>query len=130
MVFRTLRQKKEARKRNLEFHILPSVSLTYNLRLVRLDSSYVSLMDIHDDYCKERGFGREEPILAFQEKLRTYYDAKQESSKDKDAEIRRSEYYQLRLDTKNEIEAKYIPRTIISNVGVFLSNVLSLLSLL
>lgn len=84
--------------------------------MVKLDSSYVSLLDIHDDYCKERGFGREEPLMAFQEKLRNYYDAKQETSQNKDDQIRRSEYYQIRLDTKNEIETKYIPRTVISNV--------------
>jgi transformation/transcription domain-associated protein len=116
---RTLQQKKEARKRNLEFHLLMSVSLNPNLRLLKIDASYVSLIDIHDEYCKERGFGREEPLLLFQEKLRTYYHAKNEAVKDPSGEVPKTEFWQLRLDTKNEIEAKYIPNTVLSNVSYY-----------
>jgi transformation/transcription domain-associated protein len=113
---RTLKGKKEARKRNLEFHILPSVALSPYLRLVKLDGSYISLVDIHDDYCKKRGFGREDPILLFQERIRSYTSSKQEEAKDKEPEVLKNEFLQVRLDAKNEVEAKYIPRTVISNV--------------
>lgn len=75
------------------------------------------MIDIYDEHCKERGFGREEPLLVFQEKLRTYYHSKNEANKEGN-EVPKMEYWQLRLDAKNEIEAKYIPKTVISNVSV------------
>ena len=115
--YRTLLQKKEARKRNLQFHILPSVTLNPTLRLVKMDSSYVGLIDIHDEYCKSRGFGREEPVLLWQEKLRTYFEAKSLDATSKEEELPPKEYQHIRLEVKNEIEAKYIPNNVLSNVS-------------
>lgn len=116
---RTLLQKKEARKRNLQFHILASVALNPNMRLVKLDSSYIGLIEIHDEYCKSRGFGREEPTLLWQEKLRAYYKAKGLDA-NKEDEIPIKEIQHVRLETKAEVETKYIPRTVLSNVSATL----------
>jgi transformation/transcription domain-associated protein len=55
--------KKETRKRNLGFHIPIAVQLTPSLRLVHNDASTVILSDIHDQYCDELGFSREESML-------------------------------------------------------------------
>jgi transformation/transcription domain-associated protein len=118
---RTLLQKKEARKRNLQFHILTSVSLNPNLRLVKLDSSYIGLVEIHDEYCKSRGFGRDEPLLQWQEKLRAYYEVKGWDTTMKDEDIPIKEIQHVRLETKTEVETKYIPRTVLSNVSVIIA---------
>lgn len=115
--------KKEARKRNLEFHLLSSVSLHASLRLLKMDSSYVSLIEIHDEYCKERGFGREEPLLCYQERLRAYTRSKGDMLVGNDLvpgmEGTKQEFWQVRMDAKNEVEAKYIPKTVLSNVSNF-----------
>ncbi|CAG7849089.1 Transcription-associated protein 1 [Serendipita indica DSM 11827] len=109
-----LSQKKEAKKRNLEFNVVPTVFLNAFLRLVKLDSSYVGFMDIYDEHCAHNGFGREEPSLLFQEKLRTYYYAKMDEGA-RGSDILKIEYWQARLDAKNEVESKLIPKTILSD---------------
>jgi len=86
------------------------------MRLVKLDSSYIGLIEIHDEYCKSRGFGREEPTLLWQEKLRAYYKAKGLDA-NKEDEIPIKEIQHVRLETKAEVETKYIPRTVLSNVS-------------
>ena len=73
-------------------------------------------MDIYDEHCARNGFGREEPSLQFQEKLRTYYYAKIDDGA-RANEILKAEYLQARLDAKNEVETKFIPRTVLSNVS-------------
>ncbi|KAG8753472.1 hypothetical protein FRC14_006010 [Serendipita sp. 396] len=110
-----LQHKREARKRNLEFHVLQTVSLNPFIRLIKIDNSYISLMDIYDDHCSRNGFGREEPTLLFQEKLRVFYNARTDDGKGRDTDILKSEYLQVRLDAKNEVEAKYIPRTVLAD---------------
>lgn len=90
------------------------------MRLVKLDSSYIGLIEIHDEYCKSRGFGREDPTLLWQEKLRAYYEAKALEATKED-EIPMKEIQHVRLETKTEVETKYIPRTVLSNVSAIIT---------
>lgn len=69
-----LKRRKEARKRNIQFHAPSAVALAPQLRLVENDSSYVSLQDIYDDYCKSRGRTREESIMSYYDKIKEMYD--------------------------------------------------------
>ncbi|CAG8670424.1 5823_t:CDS:2, partial [Acaulospora colombiana] len=56
-------------------------------------------------------------ILYQLERIRAYNNSKQEEAKEKEVEISRNEFLQVRLDAKNEVEAKYIPKTVISNTA-------------
>lgn len=77
-LFRTLstvlQSRKESRKRNLSFHLPAAISLASSLRLLELDNSYVSLQEIYDGHCRERGMSKEDPILAFTDRFRTMFD--------------------------------------------------------
>ena len=69
-----LRKRKEARRRNLQFHLPTVVALAPQLRLVQSDSSYVSLQDVYDDFCATRGRSREDSTIAFHDRLNQLYD--------------------------------------------------------
>ena len=66
----TLNRKKEARKRNLHFHLPAAVSCAPNLRLLQNDASYITLGDIYDQHCEDSGMAREEPVMMIGEKVK------------------------------------------------------------
>ena len=68
--------KKEARKRSLHFHILPSVHIAHMLRIARNDASYVTFIDVHDEYCHSKHIPREAPFAKILEKLRAHEETK------------------------------------------------------
>lgn len=68
--------KKEARKRSLHFHILPSVHIAHMLRIARNDASYVTFLDVHDEYCHSKHIPREAPFAKILEKLRAHEETK------------------------------------------------------
>ena len=72
--------KKEARKRSLQFHILPSVHIGHMLRIARNDASYVTLIDVYDEYCHSKHIPREAPFAKLMEKLRAHEETKPVSS--------------------------------------------------
>jgi hypothetical protein len=61
----------------------------------------------------------------WQEKLRAYYEAKGADTVTKDEEGSIKEIQHVRMETKTEVETKYIPRTVLSNVSAI--NVIPLL---
>lgn len=69
-----LKRRKEARRRNLQFHVPTAIALAPQLRLVQNDSSYVSLQDVFDDYCQSKGMSREDSIMASLDRLKQLID--------------------------------------------------------
>ncbi|KAI6035416.1 hypothetical protein F5J12DRAFT_25544 [Pisolithus orientalis] len=106
-----LSRKKEARKRNLNFHIPAAVSCSPSLRLLQNDSSYVTLGDIYDRHCEEHGITREDPILVSGEKVkRVLLDFKQSTGRVPN----KTEYFTLRKDIMDEVVAKLVPDDILT----------------
>jgi transformation/transcription domain-associated protein len=69
-----LRKRKEARRRNLQFHLPTAVALAPQLRLVQNDSSYVSLQDVFDKFCATQNVSREDSIMAFLDRMKQLLD--------------------------------------------------------
>ena len=65
-----LTRRKESRKRNLQFHLPLAVSITPQIRLLANDSSYVTLQDVYDQHCSDKGMTREDPVLQIAHKTR------------------------------------------------------------
>ncbi|KAI6151887.1 hypothetical protein BKA82DRAFT_2906299 [Pisolithus tinctorius] len=106
-----LSRKKEARKRNLNFHIPAAVSCSPSLRLLQNDSSYVTLGDIYDRHCEEHGITREDPILVSGEKVkRVLLDFKQSTGRVPN----KTEYFTLRKDIMDEVVAKLVPDDVLT----------------
>ncbi|KAI6164899.1 hypothetical protein EDD17DRAFT_1802323 [Pisolithus thermaeus] len=106
-----LSRKKEARKRNLNFHIPAAVSCSPSLRLLQNDSSYVTLGDIYDRHCEEHGITREDPILVSGEKVkRVLQDFKQSIGRTPS----KTEYFTLRKDIMDEVVAKLVPDDVLT----------------
>lgn len=106
-----LSRKKEARKRNLNFHIPAAVSCSPSLRLLQNDSSYVTLGDIYDRHCEEHGITREDPILVSGEKVkRVLLEFKQSMGRTPS----KTEYFTLRKDIMDEVVAKLVPDDVLT----------------
>jgi transformation/transcription domain-associated protein len=116
-----LRKRKEARRRNLQFHLPPAVPLAPQLRLVEADSSYISLQDIYDEYCAAKKRSREDSIMAFYDRLKTLYDPAvprvcrvSPGLADNQTDQR---FIQLKTEVMEEIQTKMVPENILSNVS-------------
>jgi transformation/transcription domain-associated protein len=112
-VFRTLstvlQSRKESRKRNLSFHLPAAIPLAPSLRLLELDNSYTSLQDVYDAHCQERHLSKEDPVLAFTNRFKSLFDPKTQA-------VGSPEYINLRVELMDEIETKYVPKTVLSDV--------------
>jgi transformation/transcription domain-associated protein len=113
-VFRTLstvlQSRKESRKRNLSFHLPAAIPLAPQLRLLELDSSYVSLQDIYDGHCQDRHLSKEDPVLHFTNRFKSLYNP---ATMTRDS----PETINLRVELMDEIETKYVPKTVLSDVS-------------
>ncbi|KAG6332834.1 hypothetical protein ID866_6255 [Astraeus odoratus] len=110
-VMQVLRRKKEARKRNLNFHIPAAISCSPSLRLLQYDSSYITLGDIYDRHCEEHGITREDPILMSGEKLkRVLLDLKQSAGR----VTSKTEYFTLRKEIMDEVVTKLVPDDVLT----------------
>jgi transformation/transcription domain-associated protein len=58
-----LEKRKEARRRNLSFHLPVIVPLAPNVRIVEDEASYVSLQDVYDDHCHRTTTHKDEPVF-------------------------------------------------------------------
>lgn len=69
-----LAKRKESRRRNLQFHVPTAVAFAHQLRLVRSDSTYVSMQDILDDHNRKKNMSREDSTMMFYDRLKQLYD--------------------------------------------------------
>lgn len=99
-----LERRKETRKRGLAFHTPVAVPLSPQLRLVDNDSSFTSLQDIYEKHCEEIGIGKDDPIMAWVEKMRSTWDGTKGLV----------EFTNLRMELMDEISTKMVPDNILS----------------
>ncbi|KAG9303929.1 hypothetical protein G9A89_005839 [Geosiphon pyriformis] len=96
--------RREARRRNLFFHLPLVIPLAPQIRLVQDDSSYSSLQDIFEDYCDTKGVNKDEPIIYYTNKMRANLSL-----------IRgRAGLTNLKVEIADEIASKMIPNDILT----------------
>ena len=69
----TLSNRKESRKRNLQFAVPLVVPLSPSVRIVESDASIATLQEVLEDHCESLGLSKEDPILAYTERIRTMH---------------------------------------------------------
>jgi len=115
-----LRKRKESRRRNLQFHLPTAIALAPQLRLVQNDSSYISLQDIFDEFCSARDMTREDAIVSFYDRVKQLHDpAIPRVSSDRQLALTPQtdqRFVQLKAEIMEEIQAKMVPDTVLTNV--------------
>ncbi|KAN0059794.1 transcription-associated protein 1 [Thecaphora frezii] len=103
---RILERRKETRKRGLTFHVPVAVPLAPQVRLIDHDASFVSLSDIVEKHCEEIGIGKDDPVIAWVEKMRSSWEGG----------VGRGnvDFTNLRMDLMEEISVKMVPDTVLS----------------
>ncbi|KAL2849375.1 hypothetical protein BJX68DRAFT_267227 [Aspergillus pseudodeflectus] len=100
-----LAKRKESRRRNLYFHLPLMVPVAPHIRLVRDDSSYISMQGIYEDYCRRVGINKDEPVLFTMEKMRALAETKQNRTAD--------QQQVLRTEMLTAIQEKWVPPTMV-----------------
>jgi transformation/transcription domain-associated protein len=87
---------------------------------VQNDSSYISLQDVLDDFGSSRNFTREDPVMAYLDRIKQLHDPAmpkvtliEYSTKLQDAEA----FIRLKVECLEEISTKMVPETVLENVG-------------
>ncbi|KAJ5597057.1 hypothetical protein N7450_003515 [Penicillium hetheringtonii] len=100
-----LAKRKESRRRNLYFHLPLMVPLAPHIRLVRDDSSYISMQGIYEDYCRRVGVNKDEPVLFTMDRMRSLAETKQNRTAD--------QQQVLRTEILTAIQDKWVPSTVV-----------------
>jgi len=117
-----LAKRKESRRRNLYFHLPLMVPLAPHIRLVRDDSSYISIQGIYEDYCRRVGMNKDEPVLFTMDRMRSLAETKQNvsvtafysCSDTTDSSQRTTDQQQvLRTEILTAIQEKWVPSTVV-----------------
>ncbi|CCF50080.1 hypothetical protein NDA11_006772 [Ustilago hordei] len=113
---RILERRKETRKRGLAFHVPLALPLAPQVRLIDHDSSFVSLQDIYERHCEEIGIGKDDPVIAWVEKMRSTWDGGNLGPNAGASAPTRGnvDFTNLRMDLMEEISTKYVPDTVLS----------------
>ena len=77
-----LEQRKESRRRGLQYQLVRMVPLAQNVRFVHEEQSSVSLHDVFSNFCSERGTDVLDPILFYLAKRREYEQQPQQPGRD------------------------------------------------
>lgn len=124
-----LQKRVESRKRGLQFHMPAIVAIGQHCRLVESNSSIISLQDIYERHCVEAGMDKDDPIMAFTEKLKDIIAASRHVS---NLHSNRSDFAGIKrflqqpgfvtaaakLEAYMEIAIKIFPDTIIRDVSL------------
>jgi transformation/transcription domain-associated protein len=116
-----LAKRKESRRRNLYFHLPLMVPLAPHIRLVRDDSSYISMQGIYEDYCRRKGINKDDPVLFTMDKMRSLAETKQNVSVPYTLHITNANNSQrtpdqqqvLRTEILTAIQDKWVPSTVV-----------------
>ncbi|KAJ5702643.1 hypothetical protein N7488_010191 [Penicillium malachiteum] len=100
-----LAKRKESRRRNLYFHLPLMVPLAPHIRLVRDDSSYISMQGIYEDHCRRVGMNKDEPVLFTMDRMRSLAETKQNRTPD--------QQQVLRTEILTAIQDKWVPSTVV-----------------
>ena len=102
-----LERKIQTRKRGLAFSVPTAVPISPQLRLLSYDESFVSMQDIYERHCKEVGIGKDDPIVAWVEKMRSTWDGGSHRRTNVD-------FANLRMELLEEISVKMISDKILT----------------
>lgn len=117
-----LAKRKESRRRNLYFHLPLMVPLAPHIRLVRDDSSYISMQGIYEDYCRRVGINKDEPVLYTMDRMRSLAETKQNVSiassstprnLTNDPQRTPDQQQVLRTEILTAIQDKWVPSTVV-----------------
>eukprot|EP00842_Homolaphlyctis_polyrhiza_P006140 jgi/Hompol1/6527/HPOL_002281-RA len=103
-----MNRKKEARKRNLNFHLPIIVPLAPQIRLVEDDTANVTLQDIYEKHCAKMGIHKDAPIMFYAKRIRESFATSDISKKQK------VEVLNLKTEIMEEIANRIIPETIVA----------------
>jgi transformation/transcription domain-associated protein len=106
----TLFKRKEARRRNLYFHLPVFIPIAPHIRLVQDDSSYVTLQTIYEDFVRKAGtMSRDDPMLFLLEKSRTMAEQQKSNPRTPD------QITIVKTEIFNTIQERWVPNTIALN---------------
>ncbi|KAH9809005.1 hypothetical protein DFH28DRAFT_1037181 [Melampsora americana] len=100
-----LSRKKASRSRDVSFTIPVVVPFAANVRIVESDPAHCSLQDIYEAHCTEAGFAKDDPIVAYVERMRSLAFERVDGV-DSTA---------TKLEIADEISAKLIPDCLLKN---------------
>ena len=103
-----LERKIQTRKRSLAFNVPIAAPISPQLRLLEYDESFVSMQDIYEHHCKEIGIGKDDPIIAWTEKMRSTWDGGSGRRTNVD-------FANLRMELMEEISVKMVSDKVLSN---------------
>lgn len=106
-----LERKIQTRKRGLAFNVPIAVPVSPQLRLLTYDESFISMQDIYERHCSEIGIGKDDPIVAWVEKMRSTWDGGSHRRTNVD-------FANLRMELLEEISVKMISDKILTNFMV------------
>lgn len=98
-----LSQKKESRRRNLQFTLPVAVPFSPHIRIVQDNPKYVSMHAIYEDYCRRVGRSRDEPLEYSAKKLKAAYDPK----------LPKPDMASIKMEILAAIQATIVPSTIL-----------------
>lgn len=98
-----LTEKKESRRRNLQFTLPVAVPFSPHIRIVQDDPKYVSMHAIYEDYCRRVGRSRDEPLEYSAKKLKAAYDPK----------LPKPDMASIKMEILAAIQATIVPSTIL-----------------
>ncbi|GAA5937574.1 hypothetical protein JCM10213_008398 [Rhodosporidiobolus nylandii] len=97
----TLSNRKESRKRNLQFTIPVVVPLSPSVRIVENDASIATMQDVLEQHCETLGLRKEDPVLAVTERIRTLHRH--------DPPLERTAIVNGRQEIMEEVATKMVP---------------------
>lgn len=92
----------ESRRRNLQFTLPIAVPLTPHIRIVQDDPRYVSMQHIYEDFCRNKGQSRDEPLNYSTKKLRAAFDPK----------LPKPDIAAIKMEILSSIQASIVPTTV------------------
>ncbi|KAK6354722.1 hypothetical protein TWF696_003861 [Orbilia brochopaga] len=100
-----LSKRKEARRRNLGFHLPLMVPLAPHIRIVQDDASYISLQGIYEDYCRKTGISKDDPLIYAMKSLRNNVSKKMSGP----------EVQNLKMEVLSAIQEKMVPSNVVQD---------------
>lgn len=101
----TLSRRRESRTKNVLFSVPAVIPFATNIRIVESNPSHCSLQEIFESYCQEVGMARDDPLVVYAERIRSFAF---EGVEDVHS-------IATKMEIADEITAKMIPDCILKN---------------
>ncbi|KNC98645.1 histone acetyltransferase TRA1 [Spizellomyces punctatus DAOM BR117] len=106
-----MERRRESRRRNLSFHLPIIVPLAPTVRLVQDDPSYITLQEIWEDYCAQKGQHKDDPIMFYINRMRDVYASEEFAKRGK---LDKVEMLNLKAELLEDIASKFMPDNILT----------------